>query len=329
MPELRWTLLMVGGVFLVAARLVGAAPAAPGAAVRARARSSTRWSSAATTARAAARPAAGRLAGDARARELPVIEVAPQPSPAPLPEVVDDAPPASPEDSGSRRSARRVRAGCWTAQPADAAPDRRARRVSARAAEALPELAAAPPPVGGLAARRAAPDPGTAAGRAADRALPGRAVRLALAAEGFVLGKFAIFHKPDERGPRGAQCGESQQARYLRPDTMDSQRYGGLNLFAVLPGPKPPPQAFEELLFTARNLSERLHGALQDERGSPLDCGARRAAARAAAQQRRPRRDRDERGGARSASCASRSRSTTTATTCSMIRRSRTPSTTG
>jgi FtsZ-interacting cell division protein ZipA len=53
-------------------------------------------------------------------------------------------------------------------------------------------------------------------------------------------------------------------------DTMDSQHYGGLSLFAVLPGPKPPPQAFEELVFTARNLSERLHGVLQDEHGSPL-----------------------------------------------------------
>ena len=51
---------------------------------------------------------------------------------------------------------------------------------------------------------------------------------------------------------------------------MDSQRYGGLSLFVVLPGPKRPPQAFEELLTAARNLNERLEGALQDERGGPL-----------------------------------------------------------
>jgi FtsZ-interacting cell division protein ZipA len=43
-----------------------------------------------------------------------------------------------------------------------------------------------------------------------------------------------------------------------------------LSLFAVLPGPKPPLKAFEELLTTARNLNERLEGALQDERGGPL-----------------------------------------------------------
>ena len=60
-------------------------------------------------------------------------------------------------------------------------------------------------------------------------------------------------------------------------DTMDLQRYGGLSLFAVLPGPMPPPQAFDELVFTARNLNERLHGVLQDEHGGPLTAGARRA----------------------------------------------------
>src|SRR2546421_3413198 len=53
-------------------------------------------------------------------------------------------------------------------------------------------------------------------------------------------------------------------------ETMDSQHYGGLSLFAVLPGPKPPPQAFDELIVTARNLNERLCGVLQDEQGSPL-----------------------------------------------------------
>jgi FtsZ-interacting cell division protein ZipA len=38
----------------------------------------------------------------------------------------------------------------------------------------------------------------------------------------------------------------------------------------VLPGPKSPRKAFEDLLVTARALNERLQGALQDERGGPL-----------------------------------------------------------
>jgi FtsZ-interacting cell division protein ZipA len=51
---------------------------------------------------------------------------------------------------------------------------------------------------------------------------------------------------------------------------MDSQHFGGLSLFAVLPGPMSPPQAFEELVATARNLNDRLCGVLQDEAGTPL-----------------------------------------------------------
>ena len=51
---------------------------------------------------------------------------------------------------------------------------------------------------------------------------------------------------------------------------MDSQRYGGVSLFTVLPGPRPALKAFEDLLATARSLNERLQGALQDERGGPL-----------------------------------------------------------
>jgi cell division protein ZipA len=135
--------------------------------------------------------------------------------------------------------------------------------------ETLPELPAAQPLVEWpadrerriLALRLVAPQPNRFAGRS---------LRQALAAEGFVLGKFAIFHKPDE-----AQRAVLSAASLNRPgtfdmDTMDSQHYGGLSLFAVLPGPKDPPQTFDELVFTARSLNERLHGVLQDEEGSPL-----------------------------------------------------------
>ena len=99
---------------------------------------------------------------------------------------------------------------------------------------------------------------------------PGRTLRLALAAEGFVLGKFSIFHKPDETNRAVLSVAALTRPGAFDLETMDSQRYGGLSLFAVLPGPKTPPQAFEELLATARNLNERLEGALQDERGGPL-----------------------------------------------------------
>jgi FtsZ-interacting cell division protein ZipA len=98
----------------------------------------------------------------------------------------------------------------------------------------------------------------------------GRNLRLALAAEGFVLGKFSIFHKPDEMNRAVISAASLNKPGAFDLETMDSQRYGGLALFVVLPGSKAPPQAFEELLAAARNLNERLAGALQDERGSPL-----------------------------------------------------------
>lgn len=100
--------------------------------------------------------------------------------------------------------------------------------------------------------------------------LAGRALRLALAAEGFVIGKFSIFHKPDDSGRAVLSAASLSKPGTFDMGTMDTQRFGGLSLFAVLPGPKTPTQTFDELLATARNLNERLQGALQDERGGPL-----------------------------------------------------------
>jgi len=99
---------------------------------------------------------------------------------------------------------------------------------------------------------------------------PGRAVRQALAAEGFVLGKFDIFHKagPDERAVLSAASLTKPGTFAL--NTIDAQRFGGISLFAVLPGPLPAQATFDQLLTTARSLNDRLQGALQDERGEPL-----------------------------------------------------------
>jgi cell division protein ZipA len=99
---------------------------------------------------------------------------------------------------------------------------------------------------------------------------PGRALRQALMAEGFALGKMDIFHKA---GPDGRVI--ISAAGLTRPgtfnlDTIDTQRYTGLNLFAVLPGPLSGNETFDELLATARGMNERLRGGLQDDTGQPL-----------------------------------------------------------
>jgi cell division protein ZipA len=98
----------------------------------------------------------------------------------------------------------------------------------------------------------------------------GRALRQALAAEGFVHGRLSIFHKSGSDSRAVLSAASLTQPGSFELATMDTQRYGGLNLFAVLPGPLPPPQAFEALLASARNLNERLQGAVQDERGEVL-----------------------------------------------------------
>ena len=98
----------------------------------------------------------------------------------------------------------------------------------------------------------------------------GNLLRQALAAEGFVLGELDIFHKPDANNRAVLSAASLTKPGTFDLETMDTQRFTGLNLFAVLPGPKTPQKAFEDLLLTARMLNERLEGALQDERGGPL-----------------------------------------------------------
>jgi cell division protein ZipA len=98
----------------------------------------------------------------------------------------------------------------------------------------------------------------------------GTLVRQALAGEGFVLGDFGIFHRPDAQNRAVLSAASLTKPGTFDLETMDTQRFAGLSLFAVMPGPKNPRKTFEELLLTARMLNERLEGALQDERGGPL-----------------------------------------------------------
>lgn len=180
-----------------------------------------------------------------------------------------------------------------SATPQDAADDAGAAEALARGEQQVPaaeteEFAAAPqpqsvpqtPPLEGSAQAPALrvewpPDPERRVvalrlvAMQPDR-FAGRSLRQALAAEGFVLGRFDIFHKPDAEHRAVLSAAGLHRPGTFDPDTMDSQHFRGLSLFAVLPGPKPPPQAFDELVFTARSLNERLHGVLQDEQGGPL-----------------------------------------------------------
>jgi cell division protein ZipA len=105
---------------------------------------------------------------------------------------------------------------------------------------------------------------------AARERFAGRTLRQALAAEGFMHGRLSIFHKAGSDSRAVLSAASLTQPGSFELATMDTQRYGGLNIFAVLPGPLSASEAFEELLASARQLNERLQGTLQDERGDAL-----------------------------------------------------------
>ena len=218
-------------------------------------------------------------------RELPVMEIAHAPPAvpvlSPLPSVRDptEPEPADPDDVAPAGAvatpadmAENPPATVTEVAPSDVEPARSAGGTPPPPAvrEEVPRLPAGPSPVVEwppdeqrqiVSLRLVATTP---------ERFVGRSLRQALAAEGFVLGRFAIFHKPDDEQRAVLSAASLTRPGTFDADTMDSQHFGGLSLFAVLPGPRPASQAFEDLISTARNLNDRLHGVLQDERGSPL-----------------------------------------------------------
>jgi FtsZ-interacting cell division protein ZipA len=101
--------------------------------------------------------------------------------------------------------------------------------------------------------------------------MSGRPLRQALAACGFVHGRFGIFHQPGVDGRALVSAANLHKPGVFDPGNMDFQRFRGLGLFAVLPGPLPPAAALDHLLDTAGDLAQRLHARLLDEQGQPLD----------------------------------------------------------
>jgi cell division protein ZipA len=98
----------------------------------------------------------------------------------------------------------------------------------------------------------------------------GRGLRQAFSGCGFWHGPLDIYHLPDEQGRVLISAAALAQPGTFDPSIMDSQRFSGLNLFAVLPGPLPEREAFDELVHAARQLAERLDGLITDQHGEEL-----------------------------------------------------------
>jgi cell division protein ZipA len=269
MSQLRWTLLILGVIFIAA--LAWWERRRPRQASGTLERAAPREPPPGAPARAVRDPPLTlpeiRVRDPLPAHELSVMDLTREPPRVPVPASAAAA--AAEEEEEMAAIAHAGAAGRDPPPQAPAAAEAAA-VAPALPRESLPELPAAPPLLVEwpperqrriLALRLVAPRP---------ERFAGRSVRQALAAEGFVLGQFAIFHKPDDERRAVLSAASLSRPGTFDMETMDSQHYGGLSLFAVLPGPKSPPQAFDELVFAARNLNERLQGVLQDEQGSPL-----------------------------------------------------------
>jgi cell division protein ZipA len=98
----------------------------------------------------------------------------------------------------------------------------------------------------------------------------GRTLRQAFNSAGFWHGPLDIYHLPDSQGRVILSAAALAQPGTFDPSIMDSQRFSGLNMFAVLPGPLPERETFDELVHAARQLAERLDGTLADQHGEEL-----------------------------------------------------------
>jgi cell division protein ZipA len=100
--------------------------------------------------------------------------------------------------------------------------------------------------------------------------LTGAALRQALQGEGFVHGEMNIFHRALADGRVLMSAASLTKPGSFDLATMDSSRFLGINLFAVLPGPIAGRDAVDKLLSVGHTLAQRLRAQLLDSRGQPL-----------------------------------------------------------
>jgi cell division protein ZipA len=274
MPELRIILLVLGVLFVAAIagfewwRGRGQRPAAA-LASRGNARNDERGNPRDDREAGPGEPAAREL------KSLPEINVVREPR-VNLPEALPVIELASTSDSGTRRAlgisiSKEVAvdvshdsASHARAEPYIQDEVSEVRIIEEASAPQPPPMALSWPPEGQrrIVALRVIP-------RSEPR-FPGRALRQAFSGCGFSHGPLDIYHLPDAQGRVLLSAAALAQPGTFDPSIMDSQRFSGVNLFAVLPGPLPERETFEELVHAARALAERLNGTIADQHGEEL-----------------------------------------------------------
>lgn len=105
---------------------------------------------------------------------------------------------------------------------------------------------------------------------AAPARFDGNELLAALRSEGLGFGRYEIFHHLHDDGRPIFSVASLREPGTFDIEAMPTTYYPGVAMFAVLPGPVPAAEAFDEMIFAARALATYLNGSLTDERGAPL-----------------------------------------------------------
>jgi cell division protein ZipA len=92
----------------------------------------------------------------------------------------------------------------------------------------------------------------------------------AFSAESLEYGRFGAFHNLDERRRSRFMVASLVEPGSFEIEQMHEMRCPGVSMFMVLPGPREPLGALDEMFVCARRLAERLDGEVLDDKGNAL-----------------------------------------------------------
>ncbi len=92
----------------------------------------------------------------------------------------------------------------------------------------------------------------------------------AFSAESLEYGRFGAFHNLDERRRSRFMVASLVEPGSFEIEKMHEMRCPGVSMFMVLPGPREPLGALDEMFVCARRLAERLDGEVLDDKGNAL-----------------------------------------------------------
>jgi cell division protein ZipA len=92
----------------------------------------------------------------------------------------------------------------------------------------------------------------------------------AFSAEGLEFGRFGAFHSLDERRRSRFLVASLVEPGSFEIEKMHELRCPGVSMFMVLPGPREPLNALEDMFVCARRLAERLDADILDDKGNAL-----------------------------------------------------------